>query len=100
MEGIYLFLPVRDLNGFNALPEGNQMKSQASAAAEYPKPASIWREDRSFPCKNFILFYFCLSRTEHRGKKVNQHGYKISAGVCSSHSSATFIQAQIKHAKA
>lgn len=70
MEGIYLFLPVRDLNGFSALPEGNQMKSQASAAAEYPKPASIWREDRSFPCKiYFTLFYFYLSRTEHRGKK-------------------------------
>lgn len=59
MEGIYLFLPVRDLNGFSALPEGNQMKSQASAAAEYPKPASIWRKDRSFPCKiYFILFFF------------------------------------------
>lgn len=56
MEGIFFFLPVRDFNGFSALPEGNQMKSQASAAAEYPKPVSIWKEGRSFACRiDFIL---------------------------------------------
>lgn len=45
MEGIYLFFPVKDLNGFSALPKGKQMKSQAAEAAELSK-ASIRLERR------------------------------------------------------